>query len=729
MGTRLKRSLARTLGINTRQEDYTFQRDPVVGHIATARVADKWVKTTCGYCSVGCGMLVGVKDGKAVTVRGNENHPVNLGKLCPKGLSEHHTLDAPGRARQPLLRKNGKLVPVSWAEALTVMLENFAAVQQRYGNEALGVIGTGQLLTEEFYTLGKLVQLGFRTRNHDGNTTLCMASAVSGYKLSFGSDGPPGSYADMEIADVILLIGANIADNHPILCQRLERNRSRGGGTTVIVVDPRVTKTAMLADIHLPIKPRSDIALLNGIAHVLIRDGLIDRDYIDAHTTGFEELAGFLADFAPERVAETTGLAPEKIVHIARLYGNAKAAFIGWTMGVNHSTQGAVTVAAINNLALLTGNIGRAGAAPFSITGQCNAMGTRESGFASSLPGYRKFDSATDREELARLWNIDVDRIPTARGLAYPDIIEGAVSGKIKALWFIATNPVVSFPNYSVLEQALRSVDFLVVQDGFHPTPTSDFAHLVLPAAIWGEKEGTYTNSERRVSKVNAFVAPPGEARADFDIFLDIAERLGVKDDLYPGWRTTHDAFQEWQRISAGRMCDYSRFTWQQIEDSSGMQWGGERLYADSIFPTETGKAALHCVPCLPFAEQPNEEYSLILNTGRTVEHWHTRTKTSQVEMLESMVPNAWLEMNPIDATRLQLKPHDRVTVVSRRSSVRNIELRITGIVAPGQVFMPFHFSETNSNRVTLGAFDPISREPNFKQCAVRVERFVKTSQ
>jgi anaerobic selenocysteine-containing dehydrogenase len=719
--------LRRALGIDTRQSEYTYQKDPRFGHITSTRVADKWVKTTCGYCSVGCGMLVGTKDGKAVSVRGNPDHPVNRGKLCPKGLSEHHILDAPGRATQPLLRKDGKLVPVSWDEALDTMIEKFSAVQQKYGNDALGVIGTGQLLTEECYTLGKLVQLGFRTRNSDGNTTLCMASAVSGYKLSFGSDGPPGSYKDMETADVILLIGANIADNHPILCQRLERNRVNNPNSTVVIVDPRVTKTAMMADLHLPIKPRGDIALINGIAHILIRDGLIDRDYIARHTTGFESFSTFVADFTPEHVAEVTGLTEEQITHTAHLYGRAKAAFIGWTMGVNHSTQGAATVTAINNLALITGNIGRAGAAPFSITGQCNAMGTRESGFTSSLPGYRKFDNPQDRADLARLWNIDVDRIPTARGLAYPDIIEAAVSGSIKALWFVATNPVVSFPNYSVLEQALRSVDFLVVQDGFHPPPTSDFAHLVLPAAIWGEKEGTYTNSERRVSKANPIVTPPGQARPDFDIFLALAEKLGVRNELYPNWQTTHDAFKEWQRVSAGRMCDYSNFTWQQIEDLGGMQWGGESLYTDGVFPTPDGRAILHSVPCLPFVEQPNAEYSLILNTGRTVEHWHTRTKTAQVEMLNHMVPNAWLEMNPIDAARLELRPHDRVNVVSRRSSVRNLELRITGIVAPGQVFMPFHFSETNSNRVTLGSFDPISREPNFKQCAVLVEKYVKT--
>ncbi len=709
------------LGIDILRAKYAYANDPRFGHISESRVADSWVKTTCGYCSVGCGMLIGVKDGNAVAARGNPDHPVNRGKLCPKGLSEHHMLTAPGRATTPLLRKDGVLTPVSWDEAISTMVTRIGSIQARHGRGALGVVGTGQLLTEETYTLGKLVQLGFGTSNNDGNTTLCMASAVSGYKLSFGSDGPPGSYEDLETADVILLIGANIADNHPILCERLQRNWHR----TLIVADPRVTKTAMMADIHLPVKPRSDIALLNGIAHILIRDGLIDGAYIDAHTEGFTEFAAFVASFTPEHTSRLTGLGVDLIERVAHLYGNARAAFIGWTMGVNHSTQGAVTVTAINNLALITGNIGRTGASPFSITGQCNAMGTRETGFTASLPGYRKFDNADDRQALADLWNIEVGRIPTQRGKAYPDIIEAAVTGSIKALWFVATNPAVSFPNYDLLEFAFKNIEFLVVQDGFHPTPTTALADLVLPAAIWGEKEGTYTNSERRISKVNKVVAPPGGARADFDIFLAIAEKLGLREELYPGWTTTRDAYEEWQRVSAGRACDYSAISWEQIEREGGVQWGGERLYTDGRFAFDSGRARLHTVPCEPFAEQPDKEYNFILNTGRTVEHWHTRTKTGAIPMLNGMVPNAWLEMNPLDAAQLKLLSHDRVTVISRRNRVAQVELRITGIVAPGQVFMPFHFPEANSNLVTLGAFDPISREPNFKQCAVRVEKSV----
>src|SRR4051794_11671280 len=430
---RLK-TLAQLIGLDNLAADYAYERSAGTGYTSAKRIADNWVHTTCGYCSVGCGIDIGVRDGKAVATRPHAAHPVNRGKLCPKGLSEHHTLDGETRATHPLLRSNGKLRKVSWNEAIGTLVERFTAAQRKYGPQSLGVISTGQLVTEEFYALGKLVQLGFGTSNYDGNTTLCMSSAVSGYKTSFGSDGPPGAYEDIEKADVILLIGANIADNHPILCQYLDTNPNR----TLIVADPRVTKTAMMADLHLPLKPRSDLALLNGIAHILIRHNLIDRAYIDRHTTGFDDLARHLEDYAPAKVCAITGLTEEQLYKTAFLYGRAKAGFIGWTMGVNHSTKGTETVNAICNLALLTGNIGREGAAPFSITGQCNAMGTRETGFTSSMPGYRKFESHEDRAELAKLWNIDAARLPAKRGLAYPDVIEGAVKKNIRAMWIIA---------------------------------------------------------------------------------------------------------------------------------------------------------------------------------------------------------------------------------------------------------------------------------------------------
>lgn len=724
--------LKRFLGLDTRAQRYAYASDPELGYVSAQKVAERWVPTTCGYCSVGCGMFIGVREGRAVSVRGNPDHPVNRGMLCPKGLSEHHTIDAANRARVPLMKQGRRLMPVTWPTALSAMAGRFREVQARYGRDAVGVISTGQLVTEEFYALGKLVQLGLGTRNYDGNTTLCMSTAVSGYKRSFGSDGPPGAYEDLERADVILLIGANIADNHPILCRRLEANP----GTTLIVVDPRITKTAMLADLHLPIRPRADLALLNGLIHIIIERNLVDRDYIDRHTTGFDALRESVNAYTPEHVARITGIAPDVLHRTAVLYSGARAAFIAWTMGVNHSTKGTETVNAINNLALITGNIGRAGAAPFSITGQCNAMGTREAGFASSMPGYRAFEHPTDRAELAALWNVPVERIPAARGLAYPDIIEAALDKRIRALWIIATNPIVSFPNLGALTQALEGLDFLVVQDGFHPTPTTAFADLVLPAAIWGEKEGTYTNSERRVSKVNRACDPPGEARADFDIFLDLAAALGVREEIFPGWTTPRDAFDEWRRVSAGRLCDYSGMTYEAIDANGGIQWpypnaepGSQnpdavrRLYTDGVFQTPDGRARLLPVQWEPFPEQPTDAYPFVLNTGRTVEHWHTRTKTANVPILERLSPKAWVEMNPRDARALRLKARDRVDVVSRRGRISGVELRVTETIAPGEVFVPFHYAEANANTVTQSAFDPVSREPNYKQSAVRVEK------
>jgi len=726
-------SLKRALGIDILADRYAYATDAVAGYTAAKRVPDRWVPTTCGYCSVGCGMFIGVKNGRAVSVRGNPDHPVNAGVLCPKGLAEHETIHVASRAQYPLARtsRKSRFGRIGWPDAMELMATRFRDVQRRHGHDAVGVISTGQLVTEEFYALGKLVQLGLGTRNYDGNTTLCMATAVSGYKRSFGSDGPPGAYEDLETADVILLIGANIADNHPILWQRLEANRTK----TLIVVDPRVTKTAMLADVHLPVKPRSDLALVNGIIHILIESDLIDHAYIDAHTDGFEALYESVREYTPDRVSEITGLPIELIYRTASLYGNARAAFIGWTMGVNHSSKGTETVNAINNLALITGNIGRTGAAPFSITGQCNAMGTREAGFTSSMPGYRKVEDAAERDALAAMWEIPVERIPTARGLAYPDIIEAALEKKIRALWIIATNPIVSFPNLGVLTQALETLEFLVVQDGFHPTPTTEFADLVLPAAIWGEKEGTYTNSERRVSKVNRAVAPPAEARSDFDIFLDFASALGCRDELFPGWATARDAFEEWKRVSAGRLCDYSGMTYETIEESGGIQWpyrsddadgdpkGVRRLYTDGCFQTPDGKARLLPTKWEAFAEPPNREFPFVLNTGRTVEHWHTRTKTGRVPILERLSPRPWLEMNPRDGRALGLKPTERVDVYSRRGVIRDLDLRLTETVGSGQVFVPFHWSEANANQATQSEFDPISREPNYKQCAVRVER------
>ncbi|MCA1691695.1 MAG: molybdopterin-dependent oxidoreductase, partial [Actinobacteria bacterium] len=562
--------VSKLLGLAHRAGESNYEADDRAGMMNASRRPDRWVRTTCGYCSVGCGMFLGVRDNKAVSVMGDADHPVNQGRLCPKGLAEHHIIAADGRLLAPRVRRTpgGEQEPASWDEAIGATAVGFGRLLREHGPDAVAVLSTGQLVTEEFYALGKLLRLGFGVRHYDGNTTLCMSSAVSGYKRTFGSDGPPGSYADLETADCILLVGANIADNHPLLAPRVLNNSE----ATVIVVDPRVTKTAMVADIHLPVRPRTDITLLNGMLKLLIDEGLIDRKYVDAHTEGFEELAAHVASYDLERVSAECGIDAELIRRATIAFGRAERGFVGWTMGVNHSVQGTETVTLLNTLCLVTGNIGRDGAAPFSITGQCNAMGTREAGGTASLPGYRKYESESDRAELAELWGVSAGRIPTERGRAYPDIIDGVLDGTIKGLWIIATNPPVSFPNRGRLEAALAKLDLLVVQDGFE-TPTTALAHVVLPAAIWGEKDGTFTNSERRVSRVTKAVEPPGQARSDFDIFLAMADAIGARGELYPGWKTPEDAFSEWARVSAGRLCDYSGITWARIDAAGGVQW------------------------------------------------------------------------------------------------------------------------------------------------------------
>ena len=704
------------------------------GPVTASRSPDLWVKTTCGYCSVGCGMLLGVRDGKAVAAKGDPDHPVNAGALCPKGLSEHLTIDAPGRLHQALVRDAKNLqVPTTVDNAIDQMTVQWQHIVETYGPESVAILSTGQLLTEEFYTLGKLARLGMGVRHYDGNTTLCMASAVTGYKMSFGSDGPPGCYEDLAVAEVVVLWGANIADNHPLLAPRLTENRSG----TIVTIDPRITKTTTLADLHIALQPRSDVDLLNGIAHILIRDDLVDHEFIRAHTTGYIEFVTSVAYATPEEIAKRCGITIGEIENLAWLIGNAKSVCLAWTMGVNHSTQGSETVTLLNTLAAITGNIGKPGSSPFSITGQCNAMGTRETGFTASMPGYRGYDNPAHRTELAELFGVSENRLPAVRGKAYPDIIDGILAGAIKALWVIGTNPIVSFPDRARLETALRGLELLVVQDGFE-TPTTLLADIVLPAAIWGEKDGTYTNSERRASRARAAVIPPGDARSDFQLFLDIASRWGVREELFGGWVTPEDAFKDWTRVSTGRPCDYSGMTYARIEAAGGIQWpcpaadpeipacstplrGTPRLYTDGVVNTPDGRIVLRSVTPVPMSEPPNAEYPFILNTGRTVEHWHTRTKTGKVAILDKLISEAWIDISRPDALRLGVTDGDFVRLASRRGKTEPIRVRTTATLRLGHVFMPFHFAERCANDLTLAEFDPLSREPNYKQCAVSV--------
>ena len=716
------------LGLDIKEEKYKLSHDDTFGMISDEKKPDKWVFSTCGYCGVGCGLYIGVKDGKAVYTKGNPKHFVNQGTLCPKGLSEHQMINSPHRIANPLIKKDGKLQEASWDEAFTKVSSEFKRIQKEHGNKAVAVIGTGQFLTEEFYTLGKFVQLGLRTNNYDGNTTLCMASAVMGYKQSLGSDGPVGSYEDFEKADTIFLIGANIADNHPILT--LHINKNKRPTKKVIVIDPRASKTSQMADIYVPIKPRTDLALFNGLAYIILEQGWYNESFIKERVNGLKEFRKHVQNYPPQEVANITGIDVKTLYELARQFAAQERVLSAWTMGVNQSFMGTDTVSSIVNLHLLTGHIGREGAGPFSITGQCNAMGTRETGFTSSLPGYRNYGDEAALKEYASIVGVPEEIIPRERGYKYAEIIEAIDKGEIKALWITATNPLVSFVNQEKLRKTLAKLDILVVQDAFLGD-TAQIADVVFAAATWGEKEGVYTNSERRCNKANKAVEPYGNSKSDFHIILEFSRYFdGVTDMLFKGWKEPRDAFEEWRKVSKGRLCDYSGITYELLEEHGGIQWpcneqfplGTKRLYSEDIaFRTPDQKANLICADWFPMSEPVREEFPLILNTGRTVEQWHTRTKTRSIEILDNLTPEAWVDLSPKDAEKLQVRSGDRITLSSPRGKVEDVIVRVTGSVREGSVFVPFHFNTQLINTLTQESFCPKSGEPNFKQTAIQL--------
>lgn len=715
------------LGFDIKETRFKLSSDAMFGMISDEKKPDRWVHSTCGYCGVGCGVQIGVKNGKAVYTKGDPKHPVNMGTLCPKGLSEHELINSPERVREPLIRKNGVLTPASWDETYKTVADEFKRIAKEHGEKAVGVISSGQLLTEEFYTLGKFVQLGLRTNNYDGNTTLCMASAVMGYKQSLGSDGPVGSYEDFQKANTIILVGANIADNHPILKLHIAKNENK---PKIIVIDPRGSKTSQMANIFVPLKARTDLALFNGLAHIIIEQGLENQEYIKANVNGYDELKKHLQNYNPKEVSNITGIDLETLYEIAKEFSENKSVLTAWTMGVNQSFMGTDTVSAIINLHLLTGQIGREGAGPFSITGQCNAMGTRETGFTSSLPGYRNFGDADAAKEYAEIVDVPQEIIPTARGYKYAEIIDAIDRGEIKALWILATNPLVSFVNQEKLRKTFEKLDLLVVQDAFM-SDTAEVADVVFAAATWGEKEGTYTNSERRCNRANKAVEPLGNSKSDFDIIVEFSKQFkGVNELLFSDWKSPLDSFDEYKKLSHGQLCDISGITYELLEEHGGIQWpcneerplGTARLYSDDIpFRTKDQKAKLLCLDWVPMSEPLSKEFPVMLNTGRTVEQWHTRTKTRSIEILNNLAPEAWVDLNPEDADKLEVKSGDRISLTSVRGIVRNVVVRVTQSVAPMNVFVPFHFNTQLINTLTSESFCPKSGEPNYKQTAIQL--------
>jgi anaerobic selenocysteine-containing dehydrogenase len=496
------------------------------------KIADKgvvdWKYTTCGYCSTGCSIEVGLdKDGKAVSSRGVAGADVNRGKLCLKGIFEHELFYTPNRGRVPLMRDqiHHDFKEASWDKSLDKVASEIKRIQSSYGRDAFAVVSTGQIMTEEFYTLGKLSRGVLGTNNYDGNTTLCMASAVSGYKRSFGSDGPPGCYDDFEHTECLLAIGSNLPEQHPIIFWRL-RQALEKRKFPIIVVDPRVTMFAQMADMHLPITPGTDVVLLNALAHVILDEGLEDRAYIDAHTNGAGEFEKLVARYDPITASRICGIDEDTIRNVARLYAKAGAAMTIWTMGINQSTHGSDGVVGINNLNLITGNIGKPGGTSLSITGQCNAMGTREWSSCSGLPGYRVLEKEQDRDDIANYWGIDPEFFPKQRGLFQTDIFPAIETGQIKGLWLIATNPMTSMTNTARIRKTLEKLEFLVVQDAYDDVETNEYSHVYLPAAVWAEKEGCFTNTERRVNLIRNVMPPHEQSKPDLWIFNQLAKRF-----------------------------------------------------------------------------------------------------------------------------------------------------------------------------------------------------------
>lgn len=699
-----------------------------LGMVPARLAPDATTQMTCGFCSTGCGLTVHLKDGVAVNLTPTPEYPVNLGMACPKGWEALNVLKASDRATTPLARdRGGKLAPVDWPTALTLFCTRMKEIQRQHGPHSVAFISTGQIATEEMAFLGSLAKFGMGVLHGDGNTRQCMATSVVSYKQSFGFDAPPYTYADFEESDVIVLIGSNLCVAHPIMWQRVCRNPH---DPTIIVVDPRRTETAMAATIHLPLRAKSDLVLLYGVALLLIRENWLDARFIAEHTNGFDEFAAHVADFTPTRVAAETGIDESTLLRVARAIGEGKRVSLWWTMGVNQSYEGVRTAQAIINIALMTGNIGRPGTGANSITGQCNAMGSRLFSNTTNLLGGYDFADSEHRAKVAGILGIPVDVIPDKPSWAYDQIVEGILAGKIRGLWVIATNPAHSWINQNMLRDVLSRLDLLVVQDMYHTTETAKRADLVLPAAAWGEKDGTFINSERRIGLLKKVCRAPGQALSDFSIFRLIAEYWGCRD-VFSRWTSPAAVFEILKHLSRGQPCDITGVTdYAMVDRRGGVQWPcpegrteperERRLFADGRFYHADGRAKFIFDQPSPMPEAPSKQYPLLLLTGRgTAAQWHTQTRTAKSDVLRTLYPaDVYVEINPADARELEIKPNQHVVVESQRGKLR-AKAFVTHGVQRGHVFLPMHYAAVN--RLTLAHFDPHSRQPSYKNCAVRV--------
>ena len=681
--------------------------------------------THCPYCALQCGMHAIVRE-RGIEIAGNTKFPVNEGGLCVKGWTAADTLQHPDRLLTPLARSaSGALAPVEWDVVLDSIVAALQRVQTSHGRDAVGVFGGGSLTNEKAYLLGKFARVVLGTSNIDYNGRFCMSSAAAAATRALGVDrGLPFPLADIPGAETILLVGGNVAETMPPVMRYFEAQQRNGG--TLIVADPRRSATASWAKLHLGLQPGSDAALANGLLHLVIRDGLIDSDYIRDRTEGFEAVKRHAAAYWPERVEMLTGVPQSNLVEAARMLGNARTAMIITARGPEQQASGVNNVLAFINLALALGKVGR----PFSgfgtLTGQGNGQGGREHGQkADQLPGYRHIDDPAARQHVANVWGIAEADLPRAGKSAYELLDSAGRPGGIRALIVMGSNPVVSAPNATHIIDRLKQLDFLLVSD-FFLSETAELADVVLPSAQWAEEDGTMTNLEGRVIRRRCAVDPPGQVKSDIDVLCLLADRLG-QGSLF-SFAGARGVFDELRRATLGGVADYSGITYERIEAEDGVFWpcpaghaGTRRLFTEG-FPTSSGRARFHPVEHQPTADEPDEEFPLRLTTGRVLAQYQSGTQTRRIAQLAGMAPEPLAEMHPQQARRHKLADGAPVTIRTRRGSA-TFTTRITSDIRPDTVFVPFHWSgDRSANRLTNDALDPVSRMPEFKVCAARID-------
>ena len=733
-----------------------------------------WHKSVCRFCGTGCGVQLGVEGGRIMALRGDSDHPTTKGLVCAKALFLPKVVHSPDRLTTPQIRKNGKLVDATWEEAMSLVAERFAKEIKEKGPDSVAYYGSGQCFSEESYVANRLFKGGIGTNNVEGNPRLCMASAVGGYVSTFGKDEPMGCYDDIEHARVFFLVGTNTAECHPVIFDQILLNRQQGRKASVIVLDPRRSPVRDAADIHLRPTPGYDLAVLHAMAHVIVRDKLHDEAFLKDHVAfktvvdgkpkvvSFDEYVAFLKDFEPKKVAEATGVPAGDIERAARRFAEGPTMSF-WTMGLNQRTAGVFANNLMHNLHLLTGQIGKPGATPFSLTGQPNACGgVRDTGsLCHILPYGRLVAKEPHRKEIEAIWGCEPGKIQPKPGLNTIELFRALAQDKIACMLVSTTNPGHSLPNLDAYRDAMGkerpNKPFIVVLDIF-PTRTTELADVVLPAAMWGEKEGVYGMSERRYQLAEKLVEPPGKARPDLDVFLDLARRLeqaGVvkKGYISEKFKTPADVWDEMRIASKETAYDFTGMTRERLRTERGLRWpcptedhpgtvrrfvkGEDPLldsgpYADAeakpgdirFYAQADKRAVIWLRPAKPPAEPVDDEYPFVLSTGRVLEHWHTGTMTRRAAELDRAQPEAYVEVHPEDAERLGVRKGDRIRITSRRGEAV-IKARVVETPPPGMVFVPFHWDDDDSliNKVTIDAYDPGSKQPEFKLCAVKLSK------